>query len=91
MNHHSIAPWKTAYSYGQTYKRDIKDAQGELIAQVCDLKGGDREVLENARLIAAAPELLQLVEDLLRQHIAHHNHPTHAHARKIINQIKGTQ
>jgi hypothetical protein len=28
---------------------------------------------------------------LLTLHIAHHNHPTHAHARQLINQIKGTQ
>jgi hypothetical protein len=91
MNHHSIAPWKPAHSYTPAYIRDIKDAQGELIAQVCDLEKGLQEVLENARLIAAAPELLQLVGDLLRQHIAHHNHPTHAHARQLINQIKGTQ
>jgi hypothetical protein len=37
-----------------------------------------------------AAELLQITEDLLQLHIAHHNHPSHAAARKTIRQIKGT-
>jgi len=43
------------------------------------------------RLEKQAAELLAAAQDLLTLHIAHHNHPTHAHARKLINQIKGTQ
>lgn len=38
-----------------------------------------------------AAELLQITEDLLQLHIAHHNNPTHAHARKVIRAMKGTQ
>jgi hypothetical protein len=38
-----------------------------------------------------AAGLLQITEDLLQLHIAHHNNPTHAHARKVIRTIKGTQ
>jgi len=38
-----------------------------------------------------AAELLQITEDLLQLHIAHHNNPTHAHARKVIRSMKGTQ
>ena len=37
-----------------------------------------------------AAELLQITKDLLQLHIAHHNHPSHAAARKTIRQIKGT-
>lgn len=37
-----------------------------------------------------AAQLLQLTEELLQLHIAHHNHPTHAAARKVIRNIKGT-
>jgi hypothetical protein len=91
MKNHSIAPWKAAYSYSPAYVRDIKDAQGEIIAQVCDLEKGTDESGTNARIITAAPELLQLMEDLLVLHIAHHNHPTHAAARQLIQRIKGTQ
>lgn len=68
---HSVTPWKTARSHSPAYFRDIKDAQGELIAQVCDLENGQPEVLENARLICAAPDMLEallvalpFVEDL---------------------------
>jgi hypothetical protein len=60
------------------------DAIGEII--YTDTRNPD-----NARLIAAAPDLLLLVGDLLQLHIAHHNEPTHARARKLINHIKGTQ
>lgn len=38
-----------------------------------------------------AAELLQITENLLTLHIAHHNEPAHAHARKVIQTIKGTQ
>ena len=38
-----------------------------------------------------AAKLLQITEDLLQLHIAHHNNPTHAHARKVIRSMKGTQ
>jgi len=44
---------------------------------------------DSKRLAAAAPDLLLIVGDLLHLHIAHHNEPTHARARKLINQIKG--
>ena len=46
---------------------------------------------DRERLTASAPDLLLIVGDLLHLHIAHHNHPTHARARKLINQIKGRQ
>jgi len=70
MNQFSIAPWKTAHSYSHEYIRSIKDAQGELIAQVCafdDGVGNDYipETTANARLIAAAPDLLAALLDLL--------------------------
>lgn len=38
-----------------------------------------------------AAELLEITEDLLQLHIAHHNQPTHAAARKLIRTMKGTQ
>lgn len=38
-----------------------------------------------------AAELLQITENLLTLHIAHHNEPAHAHARKVIQTMKGTQ
>ena len=87
----SPAPWKTAYSHSPAYIRDIKDATGELIAQVCDLENGQTEVLSNARLIEKVPHLLLIIEDLLKHHIAQHNNPTHAQARKLLNYVKGTQ
>lgn len=70
MNKFSIAPWKLSHSYSHAYIRDIKDAQGEIIAQVCDLDDGVAneylyEAIANARLMAAAPDLLKALIDLL--------------------------
>ena len=61
MNNFSIAPWKTAHSYDRAYIRTIKDAQGEHIAHVCDLDDAIPEATANARLMAAAPDLLDLL------------------------------
>jgi hypothetical protein len=50
------------------------------------------EQAENsARLILAAPALLDTVRDLLELHIAHHNHPTHAAARELIRKATGDE
>jgi hypothetical protein len=70
MNQFSIAPWKTAHSYSHEYIRSIKDAQGELIAQVCafdDGVGNDylAETTANARLMAAAPDLLAALQGMI--------------------------
>lgn len=70
MNKFSSAPWKSAFAFDRTYIRNIKDAQGEIIAQVCDLDDGVAndylyEAIANARLMAAAPDLLAALRDLL--------------------------
>ena len=61
----SIAPWKTAHSHSHEYIRYIRDAQGEHIAHVCDLDDSLPEAMANARLMAAAPDLLKALIDLL--------------------------
>ena len=65
MLNHSIAPWKTAIAFDRAYIRNIKDAQGEIIAQIPDWEDGLAETTANARLIAAAPDLLEALRDLL--------------------------
>lgn len=66
MNNFSIAPWKLTHAWSNAgYIRTIKDAQGEHIAYVCDLEDALAECTANARLMAAAPELLAVVQDLL--------------------------
>lgn len=65
MLNHSITPWKTTRSFSHEYIRNIKDAQGELIAQVCDLEDGLNETIANARLMAAAPDLLAALQGLI--------------------------
>jgi hypothetical protein len=65
MNKFSIAPWKSAIAFDRAYIRNIKDAQGEIIAQIPDWEDGLEETTANARLMAAAPELLAALTDLL--------------------------
>jgi aspartate aminotransferase-like enzyme len=70
MLNHSIAPWKTVYSYSDQNIRDIKDAQGEIIAFVCDLEKYSNESISNAQLIAAAPDLLAALREYVERHEA---------------------
>jgi len=66
MKNFSIAPWKTARGWNNAgYVRVIKDAQGEHIAHVCDLDDALTEATANARLLAAAPDLLDALQNLV--------------------------
>lgn len=65
MNNFSIAPWRTAIAFDRAYIHNIKDAQGEIIAQIPDWEDGLTETTANARLMAAAPDLLAALRDLL--------------------------
>jgi hypothetical protein len=67
MNKFSIAPWKLSHSHSHEYVRYIRDAQGEHIAHVCDLDDALTECTANARLMAAAPDLLAALRDLLEE------------------------
>jgi hypothetical protein len=64
MNKFSIAPWKSAIAFDRAYIRNIKDAQGEIIAQIPDWEDGLEETTANARLMAAAPDLLAELTNL---------------------------
>lgn len=66
MKNYSISPWKLAHAWGSAgYIRTIRDAQGEHIAHVCDLEDDLPEATANARLMAAAPDLLDALRDLI--------------------------
>lgn len=65
MQNYSITPWKTAIAFDRAYIHNIKDAQGEIIAQIPDWEDGLAETTANARLMAAAPDLLAALRDLL--------------------------
>jgi hypothetical protein len=49
--------WSTARSYDHAYIRNIEDSTGETVAQVLDLDDYANDI-KRARLIAAAPDLL---------------------------------
>ena len=70
MNNFSIAPWKTAHSYDRAYIRTIRDAQDEHIAHVCDMDDAIPEATANARLMAAAPDLLAALREYVERHEA---------------------
>ena len=84
---HSPAPWKIENGISNKVFL-INDKKNHAIGE---LVYADTRNPHDARLIEKAPELLATLEELLQLHIAHHNNPTHAHARKLINYLKGTQ
>lgn len=73
MINHSIAPWKVAHAHSTEYIREIKDAQGELIAEVCAFDDEVTEATANARLMAAAPDLLKALREYVERHEAEGN------------------
>ena len=59
-----MSAWIVTRSYDPAYIRDIETEAGEIVAQVLDLDDYASD-LKRARLIAAAPDLLAALQDLL--------------------------
>lgn len=69
--------------------------EGDYRGDICRIQAaphingiGNEEAAANARLIAAAPDLADIVRELLAVHIAHHNLPEHARAREILRGLE---
>ena len=69
MSNHTPGPWKSVWNSeeGLDVFAHIEDARGEWVAQLWsrveeDLRQSPEETKANARLIAAAPKLLQIAE-----------------------------
>jgi hypothetical protein len=84
---HTPAPWKIEDGESRRVYL-INDSKGHAVGEIVY---SDTRTRSDAELIAAAPDLLQLVEELLTQHIAHHNNPIQTKARKLLNQLKAAQ
>jgi hypothetical protein len=87
---HTPGPWLfTAEMYGLDNMRvfGVNDATGNGVANCGHDGRGQCEA--NARLIAAAPDLLAALQELLALHIAHHNAIEHAAARAAIRKATG--
>jgi len=92
---HTPGPWRA--DFGEAIR--IKDAQGNTICTVTHLtKAGRRkasEVEANAKLVAAAPELLEDLEDRLSQTHCGCEHPAcrrcldDSRTRAVIANAKG--
>ena len=68
----------------------IHVAEGEIAETFGDWSGPEAAEA-NARLIAAAPDLLAALSDLLELHVAHHNAQQHAAARAAIAKAQAGQ
>ena len=84
---HTPAPWKIENGESRRVYL-INDSKGHAVGEIVY---SDTRSRSDAELIAAAPDLLQLVEELLTLHITHHNQPIHTKARKLLNQLKAAQ
>ena len=59
-----MSAWIVTRSYDPAYIRDIETEAGEIVAQVLDLDDYASD-LKRARLIAAAPDLLAALSDMI--------------------------
>jgi hypothetical protein len=96
---HTSGPWRTngfaidsetsRRDYGHKYKPDMRSRP---VAQIISVSGEDEENKANARLIAAAPELLEALQDAMKVAI-HEEHPFrswHNKAKAAIAKATGT-
>lgn len=79
MNKHTPGPWSEPGTFGAT--RFEVQGSNRRVAVV--------DTIEDARLIAAAPELLEALQAILDTFIQHHNHPAHVAARMAIRKATG--
>ena len=101
MSEHTPGPWvfecEDVGSYGSTFWLDSENGE-EIISQSEDpyegvlIKGGD--FIANARLIAAAPDLLEALQDMYEWHEIQedpewHGSPLEQRSSKAIAKAKG--
>jgi len=60
---HTPGPWILGQSYTNDYA--IREPEGECVAVTCSLLDGEDEA--NARLIAASPELLEVLKEAIQE------------------------
>lgn len=95
-------PWAVYGSKGPDntggYDCAIVDVDNNIIAETFGHVGriGDdiqkRPALENANLIAAAPELYEALENLMKMvPVQERDHPAYSQARKILAKARGEQ
>jgi hypothetical protein len=87
---HTPGPWFVQPSFLTIYA--MSDGYVGLtcaLASVLRDQPGVAAAKANARLIAAAPDLLAALDALLALHIAHHNNPAHVAARAAIAKARG--
>ena len=92
-------PIATLPSHGDVYYRHVTHIEpdgGSITKFSPSTEEGEARAAEceqireaNARLIAAAPEMAELLEQLLALHVAHHNNPLHGEARALLSRIRG--
>ena len=91
---HTPGPWDVQPAHQDGALFIIGSNLGGLVGAAhgwpTEIESGDYTRIEaNARLIAAAPELLDTVRGLLKDHLVYHNTPEHAAARALLRKIEG--
>ncbi len=91
-NAHTPGPWKVQRLIevgGDRYIRAVVDESGEHIAHVCSLEPGLDESVANAHLLASAPKLLTMLEQLceLMESMGHDVTPS----RDVIAEAKAVR
>jgi len=87
---HTLGPWHWEDDDFGNYRAIVGD--GHVLCEAMQYETESPFInisVPDARLIAAAPELLASLQELLELHIAHHNNPAHVSARAAIAKARG--
>lgn len=85
---HTPGPWRASQPDGVEHAH-VSDVGGYAEGDICTTWSAAGDAFANALLIAAAPDMLAALEELLALHIAHHNNPAHVRARAAIALASG--
>ncbi|HZN64008.1 MAG TPA: hypothetical protein VFB66_01820 [Tepidisphaeraceae bacterium] len=86
------SPWPWAWAYVGSGDWHIDDARGQYVASVSSRireEGEPRDEGADARLIAAAPELLEALGAALDKWPDGMDHSDHERARELVDRVRG--
>ena len=95
MSNPTAGPWKIFEGWGADKRRPVivdsmPDVDGKFVGNcICYMASTNPDVEANAKLIAAAPEMLEFAKQVVRFAADHSNFYLMAWAQDVVNRVEG--